>query len=58
MGQGAMKFWTRTGQDIYDDSSINTSYDCDEGYMLTFVFARYSIGGVNKQIWTVSKQRF
>ena len=57
-GQGSMKFYSRTGQDIYDDSSVNASYDCTEGYMLIFVFARYSIDGVNKQIWTVSRLRF
>lgn len=58
MGQGKMTFYARTGQYIYDDSTANSYYECTDGYMLIFVFARYSIDGTNRQIWTVSKLRF
>lgn len=57
-GAGYMRFLSNSGQKIYDDSTQNTYYDCKDGEMLTFVFAKYTIGGVASQVWTVSQQKY
>ncbi len=57
-GAGYMRFLSNSGQEIYDDSTQNTYYDCNDGEMLTFVFAKYTIGGVASQVWTVSQQKY
>ncbi|MDD4592503.1 MAG: hypothetical protein PHG06_19060 [Parabacteroides sp.] len=58
MGAGTIRFWPRSGQYIYDDTSMNTSYEATDGYMLIFIFTKYNIGGVTTEVWTVSKLKF
>ena len=58
MGTGTIRFWPRSGQYIYDDTSMNTSYEATDGYMLIFIFTKYNIGGVTTEVWTVSKLKF
>lgn len=56
-GAGYIRFLANSGQLIYDDSSQNSYYDCTDGDMLTFVFVKYNINSIPRQIWTVSRQK-
>lgn len=58
IGVGQLKFYPRSGQYIYDDSSANDYYDIPEGWMGVFVFTRFMFNGVLRQCWTVSRFRF
>lgn len=58
IGVGQLKFYPRSGQYIYDDSSANDYYDIPEGWMGVFVFTRFMLNGVLRQCWTVSRFKF
>lgn len=55
---GYMRIYPRSGQKIYDDSTENEYYDVGQGQELIAHFCRFSINGVNVQVWTVSKYKF
>lgn len=58
MGAGAMRVDTLSGQHIYDDTSENDYYDCDEGESLEFIYGYWSKGSTNTQVWIVRKYKY
>ncbi len=58
IGQGAMRFYPRSGQKIFDDISENEYYTCEEGYELKFVFARFILNSNDIEAWLVSKYKY
>lgn len=52
MGQGGLRVDTLSGQHIYDDSTENDYADIGCGTVGVFIFGKYSIGGVNKEVWS------
>ncbi len=55
MGQGGLRVYPQSGQVIYDDASENSYYDIDLGETLLFVFGKWNINGVTKEVWTVRR---
>ena len=58
IGQGAIRFYPRSGQYIHDDSSQNDYYDIPEGWLGIFIFTRFALNGVVRDVWTVSMCKF
>lgn len=58
VGQGAIRFYPRSGQYIHDDSSQNDYYDIPEGWLGIFVFTKFYLNGVAREVWTVSMCKF
>lgn len=58
MGAGAMRVRPMSGQHIYDDTSENDYYDCEEGQCLEFVFGIWVKGSTTTNVWTVSKYKY
>lgn len=58
MGAGAMRVRPMAGQHIYDDTSENDYYTCEEGQCLEFVFGIWVKGSVTTNVWTVSKYKY
>lgn len=54
MGQGALRVDTISGQHLYDDDSENDYFDIGCGTVGIFMFGKYSINGVNKEIWSAN----
>ncbi|MDR1980360.1 MAG: hypothetical protein LBQ39_01910 [Tannerellaceae bacterium] len=55
IGQGSMRFYPRSGQYIYDDSTANDYSDISEGYMGVFAFVKFNQGGTVREAWTSSR---
>lgn len=55
---GLMRFRTRGGQYIYDDTTVNDYYDFSESYGGMFVFTVGYIGDERKECWLVNRWRF
>lgn len=58
MGAGAMRVRAQSGQHIYDDTSENDYYTCEEGQCLEFVFGIWVKGSTTTNVWTVSKYKY
>ena len=58
MGAGVMRVRPMSGQHIYDDTSENDYYDCEEGQCLEFVFGIWVKGSTTTNVWTVSKYKY
>lgn len=58
IGQGAMRFYPKSGQKIFDDISANDYYDIGEGYEAKFTFSKFVLNGNNVEAWLVSRFRF
>lgn len=58
IGAGSMRFYPKSGQSIYDDTSENDYYDVETGYEAKFTFAKYSINSVSTEVWLVSRWKF
>ena len=58
MGAGAMRVRAQSGQHIYDDTSENDYYTCEEGECLEFVFGIWVKGSTTTNVWTVSKYKY
>ena len=58
MGAGAMRVRPMSGQHIYDDTSENDYYTCNEGECLEFVFGIWVKGSTTTNVWTVSKYKY
>ena len=58
MGAGAMRVRPMSGQHIYDDTSENDYYTCEEGQCLEFVFGIWMKGSTTTNVWTVSKYKY
>lgn len=52
---GYMRVYARSGQFIYDDSSVNDYYDFGQGQGGMFVFTIGYVAGVKKESWLVSR---
>lgn len=55
---GFMRVYPRSGQLIYDDSSVNDYYDFGEGWAGTFMFTIGYVDGVKKEAWLVSRFKY
>ncbi|MEG0891656.1 MAG: hypothetical protein RSF01_07250, partial [Bacteroidales bacterium] len=55
---GTMRFYPRSGQLIYDDTSANDYYEFGEGQGGMFIFTVGYVNGAKKEAWLVSKWRF
>lgn len=58
IGKGALRFYPRSGQYIYDDSTANDYYDNGEGWMAIFNFVRFNVNGVTRDVWAVSRCKY
>lgn len=58
MGAGAMRVRPMSGQHIYDDTSENDYYTCEEGQCLEFVFGIWVKDSTTTNVWTVSKYKY
>lgn len=52
---GSIRVYARSGQLIYDDSSVNDYYDFGQGQGGMFVFTIGYVAGVKKESWLVSR---
>ena len=55
---GYMRFRPRSGNLIYDDTSVNDYYDFGEGQGGMFVYTVGYVDGVKKQAWLVSRWKY
>ncbi len=55
---GFMRVYPRSGQLIYDDSTVNDYYDFAEGWAGTFMFTIGYVDGVKKEAWLVSRFKY
>ena len=58
IGAGAMRFYPKSGQKIFDDTSQNDYYDVPNGYECKFTFSVYNLGGERVEVWLVSRWKF
>lgn len=57
-GTGSLRFYPRSGQKIYDDSSENEYYDFAQGQGGVFTFVRAAINGESVEVWLVSRWKY
>lgn len=55
---GSMRFYPRSGQKIYDDTSENEYYDFGQGQGGIFTFVRAAINGESVAVWLVSRWKY
>lgn len=55
---GSMRFYPRSGQKIYDDTSENEYYDFEQGQGGIFTFVRARINGESVAVWLVSRWKY
>ena len=55
MGQGSLRIYPSGGQHIYDDDSENSYYDCGCGDTCLFIYGKWNINNVTKEIWIVRR---
>lgn len=55
---GSMRFYPRSGQKIYDDTSENEYYDFGQGQGGIFTFVRARINGESVAVWLVSRWKY
>lgn len=55
---GSMRFYPRSGQKIYDDTSENEYYDFGQGLGGIFTFVRARINGESVAVWLVSRWKY
>lgn len=58
IGVGAMRFYPKSGQKIFDDTSENDYYDVPNGYEAKFTFSVYNLNGNRVEVWLVSRWKF
>ena len=58
IGAGATRFYPKSGQKIFDDSSENDYYDIPNGWEAKFTFSVYNLNGNRVEVWLVSKWKF
>lgn len=54
MGQGSIRVDTLSGQYLYDDSTENEYFDLESGTIGVFIFGKWSINTVYKEIWSAN----
>lgn len=55
---GSLRFYPRSGQKIYDDSSQNDYYDFGQGQGGMFTFVKASLNGETVEVWLVSRWKY
>lgn len=58
IGQGAMRFYPKSGQKIFDDNTENNYYDVYEGQEAKFTFTVFNLNGKRVEAWSVSRWKF
>lgn len=58
IGEGATRFYPKSGQKIFDDTSENDYYDIPNGWEAKFTFSVYNLNGNRVEVWLVSKWKF
>lgn len=58
IGAGATRFYPKSGQKIFDDTSENDYYDIPNGWEAKFTFSVYNLNGNSVEVWLVSKWKF
>lgn len=58
IGQGAMRFYPKSGQKIFDDITENNYYDVSEGQEAKFTFTVFNLNGKRVEAWSVSRWKF
>lgn len=58
IGQGAMRFYPKSGQKIFDDITENNYYDVYEGQEAKFTFTVFNLNGKRVEAWSVSRWKF
>ncbi len=58
IGAGQMRFYPKSGQKIFDDTSQNDYYDVPNGYECKFTFSVYNLNGARVEVWLVSRWKF
>lgn len=58
IGAGATRFYPKSGQKIFDDTSENDYYDIPNGWEAKFTFSVYNLNGNRVEVWLVSKWKF
>lgn len=55
IGQGAMRFYPKSGQKIFDDITENDYYDVPEGWEAKFTFTVFNLNGNRVEAWCVGR---
>jgi len=58
IGAGAMRFYPKSGQKIFDDTSQNEYYDVPNGWECKFTFSVYNLNGERVEVWLVSRWKY
>lgn len=58
IGAGGMRFYPKSGQKIFDDTSENEYYDVPNGWEAKFTFSVYNLNGSRVEVWLVSRWKF
>lgn len=58
IGAGATRFYPKSGQKIFDDTSENDYYDVPNGWEAKFTFSVYNLNGNRVEVWLVSRWKF
>lgn len=58
IGAGAMRFYPKSGQKIFDDTTDNDYYDVPNGWEAKFTFSVYNLNGNRVEVWLVSRWKF
>lgn len=58
IGQGAMRFYPKSGQKIFDDITENDYYDVPEGWEAKFTFTVFNLNGNRVEAWCVGRWKY
>lgn len=58
IGQGAMRFYPKSGQKIFDDITENEYYDVPEGWEAKFTFSVFNLNGNKVEAWCVGRWKY
>lgn len=58
IGAGQMRFYPKSGQKIFDDTSENEYYDIPNGYECKFTFSIYNLNSERVEVWLVSRWKY
>lgn len=58
IGAGTTRFYPKSGQKIFDDTSENDYYDVPNGWEAKFTFSVYNLNGNRVEVWLVSRWKF
>lgn len=58
IGQGAMRFYPKSGQKIFDDITENDYYDVPEGWEAKFTFTVFNLNDNRIEAWCVGRWKY